>query len=510
MMTLRIARRKSMNHLDTSTTYDQEQFQQFYTDSQEIKSLMLQLLGNVHQQALLEPCAGKGAFLSGLVGEPSSVDAIDIDPGHVTFLKNNFPSYVNAINADFIDLFISGSLFHSPGLKSVYDSIICNPPYGLRFSIEYRKKIKKLYPDFYARESYGLFMFLGISLLRYRGRYVFIVPDTFLTSHYHTSLREFLLREGHITHLIRFKSHRFKTVNFGYGGLCIIAGYRQPVESHHDIFWVDLIDSNDPLSYDTLVHSIPTKGHYLLKHCTDGWVHSSQKTPIQLPTLTSVLGDIAECRTGIYTGDNARFCGYDSRMTHVRGNGHPIDWEIQVHTEQLTKEEQVSGIEGIRSYVPLIKGGHREPFSSTSWAINWSKNAVAFYANDKKARLQNVKFYFKKGLAIPMVTSGRISASLMEGAIFDQGVVGVFPYKEELSNFLLLYLNSKFVTITVKRAINPSANNSANYIKKIPLPIPTHDNLDKAEVITKQSIAEGWSNTRTLREEFIESLIYHK
>ncbi len=487
--------------------YVKEEFQSFATNAKEIRSLLLQLLGCVHNKTLLEPCAGEGAFLRELLGTPACVDAIDIDTRHVASLNENFSPYVNAVHADFIDLMVSGPLFSASLLKECYDAIICNPPYGLKFSIEYRKKIKKLYPDFYVRESYGLFLLFGISLLRYEGRYVFIVPDTFLTCRNHKPLRHFLVREGRPTHLIRFQSRRFETVHFGYGSLCIIAGNHQPLETQHDVYWVDAVDNDEPLSYELLHQTKPTKGSYLLAHSDDGWVHSARKAAIQNPALTVRLGDIAECRTGIYTGNNTRFCGYDACLASIRGNGHPIDWKLQVQTTKLSDEEKQSGLAGNRHYVPLIKGGHREPFSHTAWAVDWSKEAITFYKSDKKARFQNARFYFRRGLAVPMVTSGRLSASLMDGAVFDQGVVGVFPHEEEMIEFLLLYLNSNFVADAVKRVINPGANNSANYIKKIPLPVPSKKHLQEAHAILEEAQMNGWKYTVDTRERFVKSLL---
>ncbi len=490
------------------TNYAKAEFQPFYTDADEIRFLMVQLLGNVQNQSLLEPCAGEGAFLTDLIGSPSLVDAIDIEAKHIQTLKERFPYWVNSVQADFVDYFVSGQLFNAVEIKADYDAVICNPPYGLSFSLEYRKRIKQQYPGYYARESYGLFMLFAISRLRAGGRYVFIVPDTFLTSHNHLPLRDFLVRNACPTHLIQFKSRRFETVNFGYGNLCIIAGIKTPLEAQHSVQWFDATEYSGHLSLDLFTQVNPTPGNYLLQNIKNGWVHPFRSAAIQLAVPTVNLGEIAECRTGIYSGDNQRFYGYDSAAASTRVlNGHPIDWNTQVRLDELTDDEKRSGIEGVRSYVPLVRGGHRQPFSSTLWAIDWSKEAVSYYATDKKARLQNSVFYFRKGLAIPMVTSGRISASLLEKAVFDQGVVGIFPQKEALLDFLLIYLNSAFVANTVKSIINPGANNSANYIKKIPVPIPSQKELEEAHHIVKLSKAKGWEQTEVARSDFLKDII---
>lgn len=108
------------------------------------------------------------------------------------------------------------------------------------------------------------------------------------------------------------------------------------------------------------------------------------------------------------------------------------------------------------------------------WFVNWSAEAVNHYNNDKKARFQNSQFYFKQGIVLPMVKSSMIRATLISNMVFDQSVVGVFPKQEKYTLFLLGLLNSDIVRDIIT-TINPSANNSANYIKKIPVIIPNEE-----------------------------------
>lgn len=492
-----------MAQLQTTQSYDDNNFQAFYTDADDIRFLMQELLGNVNNKKILEPCAGEGAFLDGLTGKPSLVHAVDIDENHINCLHQRFGESIHSIHLDFIDSFVSKNLFDTSPILSDYDAVICNPPYGLRFTVEYRKTIKKRYPNMYARESYGLFLYFGINSLATGGRFVYIVPDTFFTSRNHMPLRQFLVEQTTITDIIQFRSKRFETVNFGYGNLCIIAGYKTKPTSHSHVRWADSRKSNNSLRTELASASENVPWVYLQENATTGWIHPKIRREIQFPDTAILFGDVAECRTGIYTGNNQKFCAYDAANPPSRANGHSIDWERDVSKGMLSAKEKKSGLECESPYVPFIRGGHRHPFENTRHAIKWSNDAVSFYANDKKARLQNHRFYFRAGLAIPMVTSGRLTASLMDNAIFDQGVVGVFPHDDNYIPFLLIYLNSQIVS-KYKSLISPSANNSANYIKRIPIPIIQAELLAKAKVVVEKAKSIGWEETATERQIIVE------
>ncbi len=121
--------------------------------------------------------------------------------------------------------------------------------------------------------------------------------------------------------------------------------------------------------------------------------------------------------------------------------------------------------------------------------MNWSKEAVQHYKTDKKSRFQNPKYYFKFGIGVPMISSSSITASLIENKLFDQSIVGIFPKDESLTYYLLAFFNSPTCNKLI-RTINPSANNPANYIKKIPFIIPEKSVLKLITEKTKSIVDE--------------------
>ena len=66
-----------------------------------------------------------------------------------------------------------------------------------------------------------------------------------------------------------------------------------------------------------------------------------------------------------------------------------------------------------------------------------------------------------------MVKSSKIKAFLMQNRVFDQSIVGIFPKDKTKLNYILALMNSDIINQII-HIINPTANNSANYIKLIP------------------------------------------
>jgi restriction endonuclease S subunit len=142
--------------------------------------------------------------------------------------------------------------------------------------------------------------------------------------------------------------------------------------------------------------------------------------------------------------------------------------------------------------VPILRGGAASFVRPTHWYVDWSIEAVREYRRPGKnpARFQNAQFYFRNGIGVPMVSSGRLTAAILENRLFDQGIVGVFPKDSALLRFLLGFLNTELAT-KLLRQINPTANNSANYLKRLPIIIPSGAELDNIDRLVEQAITES-------------------
>ena len=487
-------------------------YRSYYTKSNPIVNYMVKMLSVEPGMRVFEPCAGDGVFIDALNNKiPNlSIDIYELDPGAISILNKKYGANKN-VRIVHGDTLTSQELTFYSKAGGVYDRIIANPPYGGWLDYEKRKYLKKLYPGLYVKETYSLFLFRCVQLLRENGILVFIIPDTFLNLHMHTKLREFLLTHTKIKEIVLFSSHFFPNVNFGYSNLSIITlqktinqneclnnkfrvitGFKNVKEllekgkhEHHMIYEFTQKDVYDNTDHALFISENPRVMH-LINSCPKR------------------IGDIADCVTGFYSGNDKK---YLLRISDVKNKSKRVRYKLLdkklICEDYMERKNILRGIEGSGFFVPVVKGGGIKYFKPDMWYMDWSVEAVKNYKTDKKARFQNSEYYFKSGIGVPMVTSTQITAALIENKLFDQSIVGVFPRDRKWVYFLLAFFNSPTCNKLI-RAINPSANNSANYIKKIPFIAPSEKMLEKINRATKKIIEDLKRTGRYEKSEELE------
>lgn len=436
--------------------------------------------------SVLEPCAGDGEFVDELLlAMPEvSIDAYELNEDAVEALTSKYKARPNVrvVGGDFIDL-TEQSLFQAP---RKYARIIGNPPYGAWQDQTRRAELKRRFPGFNVRETYGLFLKRCIDLLEEGGRLVFIMPDTYLNLRLHEPLRRILMDSTAVEEIALFPSRFFPGISFGYANLSVITLRKQRPPEGHEIKIVSGFESPEQLTEHGAGHALglSTVSTELI---TVKSIRSRNRSEIMLPKCKAIarcleqgeacIGDIAQVVTGFYSGNDAKHLRRDNENSRYAKKYQPVD-ESQIFQGEYTDEIRLEGIKPPGCFIPIVKGGNRSYLKPTEWYMDWSQEAVHGYrvANRRKARYQNAEFYFRNGLAVPMVSSRRVTASLLEGRLFDQSIVGVFPHDEKYLGYLLAFFNTELCT-RLLRSINPTANSSANYVKQIPFVEPSAKQL---------------------------------
>jgi len=463
-------------------------FCSYYTKNRNITSYMVSMVNPSSYDRILEPCGGDGMFIDALLElSPSlSIDTCDLDNTAVKTMKSKYSMQKN-ISIRSADT-LTDTLFDEYSNTGYYDIIIGNPPYGGWQEYERRSSLKRKFSGFYVRETYSLFLLRCVSLLKEKGVLSFIIPDTFLYLHNHKKLRKFLLENTIIKEIVVFPSKFFPGVSFGYSNLCIITLEKEKDGNQKDnnIFKVikglksdaDLIELSLGKKINSGVFNEIAQRDVLLNPDCAFFI-GDKKSSQSIVTSEDRLSDIADCVTGIYCGDNKKFLAVES------GNrreipGYPIANKSDIDYEH----ESILPLETPKKYIPIAKGSSSTGYYRTAdkWLIDWTSSAITHYNTDKKARFQNSRYYFRNGIALPMVKSSRVKATLIQGDVFDQSIVGIFPHDEKYLLYLLAYLNSEIANEFI-HIINPTANNSANYLKKLPLYLPSDSELHEINTL---------------------------
>lgn len=491
-------------------------FCSYYTNSKEITSYMVTKLNVVDSDVILEPSAGEGIFIDKVLefNKTVQIDALDINAEAIATLKKKYEnnpavvvretdtlldeqldSYsVSQLWLKRTDTLFDRQLDSFGALGGHYSKVIGNPPYGAWQDYEKRDILKKKFAGQYVKETYSLFLLRCISVLKMRGRLSFIIPDTYLFLNMHSRLREVLFTNTKIDEVLIFPSKFFPGVSFGYSNLSIITLERcENNEALNNTFRVIqgfkspnefelLLNTNKILPEHLQVFNFIQKDVLSTEQCR--MILAETKTSSLLSNNTRKLGDVADVVTGFYTGDNLRFIKAANR--DVKGSKN---YEI-VSQKQVFSCNSLYGIVDVQEgYVPYIKSVSKRRYvrQQDEWYVRWDKKTIEFYNKNKKSRFQNSSFYFKTGIGIPMVKSSVIKAFLMRDRVFDQSIVGIFPKESSKLYYILALMNSDAINNLI-HAINPSANNSANYIKQIPYIEPGKECMVEINNIVKKII----------------------
>lgn len=477
----------------------------YYTNSDEITFYMVNRLGISSSDIILEPSAGEGIFIDEIlnVGLAVHIDALDIDKKAVSILEKKYQGYdyVTVRQTDTLlderldtfsttelwlkrtDTLVDGQLDFFGAIGGHYDKVIGNPPYGAWQDYDKRDLLKKKYLGQYVKETYSLFLLRCISVLKMGGRLSFIIPDTYMFLNLHTRLREVILTSTKIEEIITFPSKFFPGVSFGYSNLSIITLERCTKETALDNTIRILQGFRSATEFRSLCGGEKLPAHlseFMLKQsdvlsCEQHRFTLADRHITNALNQTSLrLGDVADVVTGFYTGDNKRFIRVLDGSVKGSKNYDRIDLSL------VFSCASIQGIDNApEGYIPYVKSASSTRYYriKDEWFVRWDKEAIRHYNSNKKTRFQNSSFYFKRGVAIPMVKSSSIRAILLENRVFDQSLVGIFPKDESRLYYILAIMNSDVVN-TLIHTINPTANNSANYVKRIPYIEPEQNVLD--------------------------------
>jgi len=397
-----------------------------------------------------------------------------------------------------------------------FDIVLANPPYGA----EVGDSVRNLYFDrkeegAQSKDTYGLFIARGLELLRPGGYLSYIVSDTWRTIRTHRPLRARLVGRTRLHHLLDLPAWIFDaTVN-----TCILNLRVEERDEHHALTAGDLRAlpgggwDGLALTLTKLSAAAPDEQTELLARYTypQRTITLTESRPffIGSPGLFERcfgrglprLGDLAEVRVGLQTGDNP---AYIRKSPGVQGSYDLVDpGQVLTAAElaALDDAERRDGIDparhGGRRFVPYDKGGEsaaREGWLPnyhvpTGYFIDWSRDSVRRLrtltvadVNRRRgkdvspgdetriaSRFQNAEFYFRQGITFS--DSGVYAPTFRRsaGSVFDQKGSVIVPRDGVDRDFLLGVLCSRWARYVFKTYINHTVSTHVDSIKELPI-----------------------------------------
>lgn len=204
----------------------------------------------------------------------------------------------------------------------------------------------------------------------------------------------------------------------------------------------------------------------------------------------SLLGQIANPRQGMATGENNRFL----RMWHE------VDITKCGFGIKNREEAKSSG----KKWFLYNKGGDfRKWFGNNEYVVNWENDGyeICNFKDEKgklRSRPQNMQFYFKTGLTWSFVSSTSFGVRYSpEGALFDIGGSSVFPQDKDVL-YILGFLCSK-LSFEYMKLQNPTMNFQVGNVANLPI-IFDDEKRFEIEALVEQNIQiskEDWDSFET-------------
>lgn len=443
-----------------------------------------------------------------------------------------------------------------------YDIVLTNPPYGEDVPEVIRSRFFS-HPLEQSKEIYGIFIALGLKLLRTGGIFNFLVSNTWRTIRSMTGLR-LALAELDVRYAVDLPPWIFGKVDVNTGLLLI---RKVPSPLHSFIQMGDLTgipESQKDFLLSSLEEFSKTTVDFQSKPAA--WFVYPRKLIRELPSrpffiaspsLYSIfqkkefekLGEIAEVKQGLATANNR----YYLRKSPGAFESYRLVTISKVLTNsevfQLTENEKKSGVnpdcyDG-RHFIPYEKGSSCDSkegwlpnyFVPPQYYIDWSNKAVERLRNatiaevkeskgdkpedkDKKrvaSRFQNEEYYFKKGIAFSWVGTYAPTFRLKENIPFDHGSSCVFPQQEKYRLYLLAILCSKAAKFMMRQFINHSLNFGINDLKEVPIPysdvhsnVQFHPRVKVVELVKViiENQQKNWKYDYRKEQREIDELVY--
>lgn len=411
---------------------DKREVGYYSTPSFIAKYLAQELLSiNPNGNLVLDPAVGKEELLEEFYKTGKTIDSYDIIK-HCEYKMSNFHQ------KNFIEVyadFVNNNFFSAEATQ--YDYMIANPPYNcheINYIKENKKWLNSLFPVG-AYNMYAMFLSAMISMAKEGCLIGVIISDSFLTSNYHSKLREQILSTCSIHQIILCPTDLFWSQHADVRTCIVILQKGKKYQSNvlisnrsnsiSEFKEVLLNHTLKEVSVDSLLLKCNKLSNQILIDVNQEIVGLFYKYPS--------LGDLYKCVTCISTGNDSYYLSVEKK------EGYSIPFYKNPASCKFVAKED-------------------------AFLIN---NYLEAHSRDKNFMVRNRNLLFNEGIACSSMGLPFSAVYLPADAVTGVNPT-IYPPKEDI-NWLLSYLNSSLVTYLIRGVLIRSNMVTSGYVSCLPI-----------------------------------------
>ncbi|OUO64673.1 BREX-1 system adenine-specific DNA-methyltransferase PglX [Collinsella sp. An268] len=353
-------------------------------------------------------------------------------------------------------------------LSRRFDVVVANPPYmgSSRFNPFMSKWMKKRYPNVKS-DLFAAFIVRTMDYADDHGEVGIMSPFVWMFIGSYEKLRNKIIDEKTLTSLIQLEYSGFASATVP---ICTFTFHNTHIDGYMGgyIRLSDFVGASvqAPKALEAIQN--PDCGYFYRADATT--FHDIPGSPIAYWASKAVhkafldnprLGDLADLKMGLSTGDNDKF--------------YRRWWEVA--DNRITrgcKSFEQAGNES-EKWFPCNRGGkYRKWWGNITSVIDWQNHGEGILTFRKNGRLasrpQNLTWSFKPGCSWNLITSGETSMRLIpSGMMFDQAGCMAFPKESRITSAELLSLINSSVGNYFLKLINPTLNCSPGIMNLVPI-----------------------------------------
>lgn len=450
---------------------------------------MISRLGDINEGVkVLDPCVGPGIFIERLLDlqsiAPEQIYAYDIDSAYSSKIEKlgvNFKAKDSLLSIKERD-------------HNTFDYILGNPPYLNKSSTYIRQnkdRLKKIYGDINAHETYSMFLVNGIWRLKKGGKLCFITSDSFLTLRTHKKLRKFILGNCIIEEILLAPRELFSSQDVNTSAAIITLEKRTGKEHakerlNHEMRIIPRINNEEDYWAPQKINRYQQNKYHLLPFSI--FAIDIEEEIINLFENAPTLDMFLDGYIGMHTHNNVKYIaaieGTDLGKIFRRRNKGRNNLKRKY---KLISEEELNSEE----WKPYLKrGGNDQYYRPIMEALRWNKESIKQYDIPKRAPFE------REGIVISGVSSRLAARYMPPGCYWDSNkAMGFIIKNENISiEYVLGVLNSSLYNYLAKGIINNTNSIQITGIRALPFILPDKTIREDIETLVSRIIQKKRKN----------------